>query len=413
MTQGRGCHGCQCDLAGARSTDCNPWTGQCDCKIGVGGQRCNECTDGFFGFSSEGCQRCAPCLGEGQVCDPVNGRCVCPPFSKGRGCTQCVAGTWGWQARLGCRECECDRVGSIGQYCHTITGQCQCREGYTGRRCESCAIGYFGYPECRRCNCDAGGSFMRSDGLIACDSNGQCPCKSLVVGLKCDTCMQSTFGLSSLNPEGCTRCYCFGRSAECEQSNWSWGHVQMLESRNLTIQYIRQQHVQQTDFEYIVVVQMAGSKTYREDAEIQNMNGLNLIPRSTGNVTMGSYGQLYYPLYYQLPPQFYGDRISSYGGNLYFTLITEGGNTPLDRKILARYPLVQLHAHSKMILDFYEYESFEYSRNVTYRVPLHESYWKLHHNGQSVDRAGLMAALQNIRHIFVRGSCFADFTQVM
>ncbi|TMW53859.1 hypothetical protein DOY81_001030 [Sarcophaga bullata] len=413
LTQGIGCHDCRCDPAGSRSHECNPWTGQCDCKIGVGGQRCNECTDGFFGFSNDGCQRCAGCPGEGQVCDPINGRCVCPPNSRGLGCSQCMSGTWGWQPRLGCAACDCDRIGSIGQYCHTRSGQCQCREGYAGRRCEICKPGYFGYPECRRCNCDVEGSYVSKNGLITCDANGQCPCKSLVVGLKCDTCMQSTFGLTALNPEGCTRCYCFGRASECEQSNWSWGHVRMSESRNLSIQYLKAQHVSHSEFEYIVVIQMSGSKTYREDAEIQNFNGLNLIPRSTGNVSMGLYNQLYYPLYFQLPPQFYGDRVSSYGGNLYFTLITEGGNKPLDRKLLTRYPLVQLHAHKKMILDFFEYETFEYSRNETYRVPLHESFWKLHHNGQTVDRATIMAALQNIRHVLIRGSCFADFEEII
>lgn len=324
-----------------------------------------------------------------------------------------MPGTWGWQVRLGCRECLCDHIGSIGQLCEPSAGQCQCREGYAGRQCDTCAVGYFGYPECRRCNCDVDGSFIRTDGLIACDANGQCPCKSLVVGLKCDTCMQSTFGLSSLNPEGCTRCYCFGRSAECDQSDWSWGHVRMAESRNLSVQYLHSSHITTSEFEYIVVVQMAGSNMYREDADIQHVNGLNLVPKSTGNVSIGSYTNLYYPLYFQLPPQFYGDRTNSYGGNLYFTLLTEGANTPLERKVLFRYPLVQLHAHKKLILDFYEYDSFEYSRNITHKVTLHESYWKLHHNGQIVDRPIMMAALQNVKHIFIRGSCFADFTEVM
>ncbi|KAH8324869.1 hypothetical protein KR074_009874 [Drosophila pseudoananassae] len=413
LTEGMGCRDCRCDPHGSRGNECNPWTGQCDCKIGVGGQHCNECTEGFFGFSTEGCLRCSACTAEGQVCDPNNGRCICPKFTRGLGCSQCVPGTWGWQARLGCRECECDHVGSIGQYCRTGDGQCQCREGYAGRNCNSCAVGYFGYPECRRCGCDPDGSFTQPDGSIACDSNGQCPCKSLVVGLKCDTCMQSTFGLSAFNPEGCTRCFCFGRSGECEQSNLSWGHIRMSESRNLSIQQIRPQHVPTGDYEYIVVVQMEGSSFYREDAEIQRMNDLSLVPKSTGNVSIGAYGQFYHPLYFQLPPQFYGDRISSYGGYLYFTLITEGAHKPLERKILAQYPLVQLHAHSKLLLDFYEYEEFEYSLNVTHRVPLHESFWKYHHNNQAVDRGTLMAALQNIRHIFIRAFAFADFQEVV
>ncbi|XP_041451135.1 laminin subunit alpha-1 isoform X1 [Drosophila obscura] len=413
LTQGVGCHDCHCDPHGSRGDECNPWTGQCDCKIGVGGQHCNECTEGFFGFSTEGCQRCSACTAEGQVCDSHNGRCICPKFTRGLGCGQCVPGTWGWQARLGCRECECDHIGSIGQLCAPGDGQCQCREGYAGRSCDSCAAGYFGYPECRRCGCDADGSFTRSDGLIACDSNGQCPCKSLVVGLKCDTCMQSTFGLSALNPEGCTRCFCFGRSGECQQSDLSWGHIRMSESRNLSVQQIRPQHVPSGEYEYIVVVQMEGTVFHREDAEIQRMNDLSLVPRSTGNVSIGAYGQFYHPLYFQLPPQFYGDRTSSYGGYLYFSLITEGAHTPLERKVLSQYPLVQLHAHSKLLLDFYEYEEFEYSLNVTHRVPLHESLWKYHHNNQAVDRGTLMAALQNIRHIFIRAFAFADFQEVV
>ncbi|KAH8251255.1 hypothetical protein KR032_004153 [Drosophila birchii] len=413
LTEATGCRDCRCDPHGSRGHECNPWTGQCDCKIGVGGQHCNECTEGFFGFTTEGCQRCSACTAEGQVCDPHNGRCICPKFTRGLGCGQCVPGTWGWQNRLGCRECVCDYIGSIGQQCAASDGQCQCREGYAGRTCNSCAIGYFGYPECRRCACDVEGSFTRTDGLIACDSNGQCPCKSLVVGLKCDTCMQSTFGLSALNPEGCTRCYCFGRSGECEQSDLSWGHIRMSEARNLSIQQIRPQNIPGADYEYIVVVQMAGSSFHREDAEIQRMNDLSLVPKSTGNVSIGAYGPFYHPLYFQLPPQFYGDRTSSYGGFLYFTLITAGAQKPLERKVLSQFPLVQVHAHSKLLIDFYEYEEFEYSLNVTHRVPLHESYWKYHHTNQAVDRATLMAALQNIRHVFIRAFAFADFQEVV
>ncbi|XP_023158823.1 laminin subunit alpha-1 isoform X2 [Ceratitis capitata] len=414
LTQGVGCHDCRCDPAGSRSHECNPWTGQCDCKIGVGGQHCNECTDGFYGFSTDGCQRCTQCAGEGQVCDPLNGRCICPPNSRGLGCAQCVAGTWGWQPRLGCRQCACDRIGSIGQLCESLNGQCQCREGYAGRQCDTCAIGYFGYPECRRCNCNVDGSFVHhADGAITCDANGQCPCKALVVGLKCDTCMKSTFGLSALNPEGCTRCFCFGRSSECVQSEWSWGHIRMAEARNLSVQYLRPQYVTNTEYEYIVVVQMAGAKSYREDAEIHLLNDLNLIPRSTGNVSIGAYTNFFHPLYFQLPPQFYGDRTSSYGGYLYFTLLIKGANRPLERKVLSRYPLVQIHSHKKLVLDYFEYENYEYALNVTYKVPLHESEWKYHHNSQTVDRANLMAALQNVQHIFVRASAFADFTEVV
>lgn len=409
LTEGIGCHDCQCDPSGSRNHECNPWTGQCDCKIGVGGQRCNECTEGFFGFSSDGCKRCSICAGEGQVCDPINGRCICPKNSRGLGCSQCVQGTWGWQPRTGCKTCNCDKIGSIGQMCEPLKGQCQCREGYAGRQCNECAIGYFGYPECRRCNCNVHGSFVRSDGLIACDSNGQCPCKSLVVGLKCDTCMQSTFGLSALNPEGCTRCYCFGRSAECEQSEWSWGHIRMNGERNVSVHYTNDQ----SSTERIILIKTDGINFYTESTHLITINDLSVIPYNEGNVSITSNRHYEQPFYFQLPSQFHGDRTNSYAGYIHFSLRTINAQIPLERRILSRYPLVQIHAHNKLILDFFEYENYEYSMNVSYKIQLHESYWKHHHRNEVISRGIMMAALQNIRHIFIRGSPFADFQEVM
>lgn len=327
---------------------------------------------------------------------------------------QCLPGTWGWQPRLGCRQCQCDRIGSIGYLCNIANGQCQCREGYAGRRCEACAVGYFGYPECRRCNCDVDGSFKRSDGLIACDANGQCPCKSLVVGLKCDTCMQATFGLSSLNPEGCTRCYCFGRSQECEQTDWSWGYVRMGEARNLSIEYLKMQHINNVEFEFIKTIKKNEALVaHEEDAHIQNFNGLNVIPNYSGNVSIGSYLPLFHPLYFQLAENFHGDQTKSYGSYLHFSLITDGASIPIERKIITHYPLVRIHSHSELVVDFYEFDGLEYSRNISYHVPLHESFWKIKKTGLIADRATLMVALQNIKHIFLRSSTFADFNQIM
>lgn len=39
--------------------------------------------------------------------------------------------------------------------------------------------------------------------------------------------------------------------------------------------------------------------------------------------------------------------------------------------------------------------------------------WRYHINGLNVTRAIMMTALQNIKHIFVRGTSWADFTQVV
>jgi len=46
---------------------------------------------------------------------------------------------------VGCRECNCSRVGSVDYRCHPVTGQCVCRPGVTGLTCDSCQPGYYGY----------------------------------------------------------------------------------------------------------------------------------------------------------------------------------------------------------------------------------------------------------------------------
>lgn len=103
---------------------------------------------------------------------------------------------------------------------------------------------------------------------------------------------------------------------------------------------------------------MEGSRSYQQDAEISSMNGLNLIPRSTGNVSIGAYTAFYYPLYFQLPPQFYGDRTNSYGGFLRYSLLTDGCSTQLDRGVLRKYPIAQIHSHNKLVIDYFEVSIF-------------------------------------------------------
>lgn len=47
---------CQCDPEGSLSSECNPHGGQCRCKPGVVGRRCNICATGYYGFGPAGCQ---------------------------------------------------------------------------------------------------------------------------------------------------------------------------------------------------------------------------------------------------------------------------------------------------------------------------------------------------------------------
>lgn len=47
---------CGCNISGSIEHFCDTHTGQCPCKMGVEGLRCDECEEGFYGLSSDGCQ---------------------------------------------------------------------------------------------------------------------------------------------------------------------------------------------------------------------------------------------------------------------------------------------------------------------------------------------------------------------
>ncbi|TPP57450.1 Laminin gamma 1 [Fasciola gigantica] len=77
LVPARGCSPCYCEPMGTLANYgsegigvCNPETGQCPCKPGVGGQRCEECYPGFYGYHSgqenhynlkAGCLPCPAC----------------------------------------------------------------------------------------------------------------------------------------------------------------------------------------------------------------------------------------------------------------------------------------------------------------------------------------------------------------
>lgn len=240
INSNNGCSPCHCDLIGSLNQSCNVETGQCHCKPGVGGPRCDSCLDHYYEFSEIGCKECEYCEIPGHVCDPDTGRCVCPPFSHGENCNKCTPNSWGFEPHKGCKACHCDTVGSFRTQCDPFLGRCTCKEGYTGDKCNQCSQGYYGFPRCRRCNCNLQGTSEavcdRQTGLCACDEQGFCNCKSNVVGKKCDTCKDGTFGLEKNNPEGCTQCFCFGRSSQCTQAGLTWGQIRLKDSRQLKIE---------------------------------------------------------------------------------------------------------------------------------------------------------------------------------
>ncbi|NXX54353.1 LAMB3 protein, partial [Scopus umbretta] len=99
MGSGRGCRPCGCHPHGSRSPHCNQFTGQCPCREGFTGQMCSVtqeqvCPDRRYGDVWVGCTECdCDFQGTEEVgCDKTTGQCLCRPGVTGSRCDQCQRG---------------------------------------------------------------------------------------------------------------------------------------------------------------------------------------------------------------------------------------------------------------------------------------------------------------------------------
>lgn len=74
---------------------------------------------------------------------------------------------------------------------------------------------------------------------------------------------------------------------------------------------------------------------------------------ATGNVSIGSLHGFEVPLYFEMPAQFLGDRLLSYAGHFVYGIEMKECKTELDRTIIERFPLIQLHSHDSIILEYF------------------------------------------------------------
>ncbi|XP_035475536.1 laminin subunit alpha-1 isoform X2 [Scophthalmus maximus] len=112
-----GCKSCSCSAEGSSTPQCDVTNGQCQCSEGFAGRSCDQCAPGYHGYpacSACGCDTsgtedrfCNRTLG---VCDCRHtGECVCKVGVSGRRCEECVSGWFGLSAMnpYGCSQCFC------------------------------------------------------------------------------------------------------------------------------------------------------------------------------------------------------------------------------------------------------------------------------------------------------------------
>ncbi|CAL4097372.1 unnamed protein product, partial [Meganyctiphanes norvegica] len=143
---------CQCHRLGSYIPTCEPMTGQCNCRPGVGGARCDRCSPGYWGLQT---------------------------IHHGHG---------------GCRPCGCSLFGSVRDDCEQMSGQCVCKPGIRGKKCNLCPEGLVLRPKgcepakkvssgiiksCKILKCYLGAKCREESGYAKCFCNIKCPTDSL------------------------------------------------------------------------------------------------------------------------------------------------------------------------------------------------------------------------------------------
>jgi len=164
----------------------------------VTGTKCDTCMPGYWGLSGVeplGCKTCdcdpfGTTVGNVNTCNAVSGQCSCKPGSIGRKCDQCEDG-YHSLTQNGCSSCNCSAAGtqpSLLNKCDKNTGRCDCKLNVEGNNCDQCKQGFYNLSQsnpqgCVQCACDIKGT---AGGSGQCEQqSGNCTCKLLVVGQRC------------------------------------------------------------------------------------------------------------------------------------------------------------------------------------------------------------------------------------
>ncbi|VBB30312.1 unnamed protein product, partial [Acanthocheilonema viteae] len=257
---------------------------------------------------------------------------------------------------------------------------CSCPPGYTGLSCEDCAPGYERSPQgpylgtCvpveHRAQCSPAGARSTHPGY-----DGKCQCKMYAVGALCDRCPPNTFHLASRNPQGCIPCFCSGVTQQCTSAN----------------NYYRTRVV--IDYRKGVTDQL-GITTSDAHSPFTPQSQAQLTGR---DITFASFYEIPgQTLYWKMPEQFLGNKITSYGGTLKYVFRYSGTgpvNTDVDVILRGNDIALQYTNHQPIYAD----------RENTVEVSLFEDHWQ-RVDGQLATREHLLMALADLDSLLIKMS---------
>uniref|UniRef100_A0A8C9VEY1 Agrin n=1 Tax=Scleropages formosus TaxID=113540 RepID=A0A8C9VEY1_SCLFO len=139
------------------------------------------CLDGYsvaLGVGLAGCPSTCNCNQYGSyggTCDPTSGQCSCKPGVGGLKCDRCKPGFWNFRGiatenTSGCTPCNCDTVGSVRDDCEQMSGLCSCKTGVKGLKCNMCPSG----ARMGVNGCDSGPNAPTSCSELTCKFGASC-----------------------------------------------------------------------------------------------------------------------------------------------------------------------------------------------------------------------------------------------
>ncbi|XP_037870167.2 laminin subunit alpha [Bombyx mori] len=363
-----GARPCLCDFMGSTELECNTFGGQCPCKPNVIGRTCSACRTGYYGFPN-----CRPChCPSTAICDD-NGMCICPKNVEGENCDRCKPYTFNFDVQRGCDDCNCNPLGVVGNQlqCEADSGKCACRENVRGRVCDHCVPGHYAFPDCYQCTCNRHGTTYD-----VCDQNtAQCYCKTNVRGQACDTCKEEYFNLQDDNPDGCTKCFCFGKTTRCSSSYYTWAAIDEM-----------------VDWYPVDVLINNTIELYPHEDVPELTNVTVLTVGLNDGVTNGKVA------YFGAPEYYLGKRLTSYGGYLTYTVhyTTRG-----DGDAVAAPDVIIAGPNGYLVHNSVEQPPV--GMPWTHSVKLSEEEFSTL-DGAPVTRDQFMHALVNISGLYIRAS---------
>ncbi|KAL0852381.1 hypothetical protein ABMA28_000578 [Loxostege sticticalis] len=344
-----------------------------------------SCPPGYEGLS---CQKCAPGFARKQS-GPWLGNCEAEV-------PECPPGTYGDPASgYACRPCPCPLTNRENQFARTCSlgpdGNvlCDCAPGYEGANCEYCAPNYVGNPlvvgdSCKpqpdkpKCN-TVGTSHVRLP--------DECECKDNVQGRYCDQCKNDSFYLSNDFRQGCALCFCSGVSQQCMSSN--------LRRKTTTARFNTPDIVNRVRIYSSTPLDTAAVR-YKAPVET------NLTATyGREELVLSDYDRSRPAIYYwSLPINFAGDKVTSYGGYLRYTLHNVPSPGSASKNNAADIQLI-----SENQLTFHYFGNFEpsYDGTLDASVQFLERGWQ-RPDGKEVYREHFLLALADVKAILVKAS---------